>query len=158
MQIDTQIQDQKSILSVSGMLLSRSGQKIKGWRKAKGMTQDELALATGVNVSYISNLEREFSANTKSGRPRASEELCGKLAKILGVPEDEVRELYDWPPKSRPANATEFLKAVEKLHPDFEWHNKFGGIEHQDPDEYDALLQDIDLIVERFFRRQRSAR
>ena len=66
------------------------GEKLKQWRKAKGMTQQELAVAAGVNVSYISNLERDFSANKKSGIPKASEKLAEKFAKILGVNTDEM--------------------------------------------------------------------
>lgn len=156
MQIDTQIQEQKSILSVSASFRMSVGQQIRQWRKAKGLTQEELSLAVGVNISYISNLEREFSANTKSGRPRASEELCAKLARVFGVPEDQIRTLYDWPPKAKPTNAAEFLAAVERLHPDFEFHSKYGGLEDLDEAEYDALLQDIDLIVERTFRNKRK--
>jgi len=66
------------------------------------LTQEELAAAVGVNVSYISNLERDFSANTKSGKPRAGEDLCAKLSKVLGVDEDIIRVEYDWAPKHSP--------------------------------------------------------
>lgn len=67
------------------------GDQLYRWRKARGLTQQELATASGVNVSYISNLERNFSATTKSGKPRPSEGLCDKFAKVLGVSRDEVR-------------------------------------------------------------------
>lgn len=49
-------------------------------------------MAAGVNVSYISNLERDFSANTRSGKPRPSEALCEKFAKVLDVDLSDVRE------------------------------------------------------------------
>jgi transcriptional regulator with XRE-family HTH domain len=65
------------------------GEKLRSWRKAKGMTQPELAVASGVNVSYISNLERNFSAN-KKGKPQPSRELCHKFAKVLGVAETDM--------------------------------------------------------------------
>lgn len=68
------------------------GDQLYRWRKAKGLTQQELALAAGVNVSYISNLERDFSANTRSGKPRPSEALCEKFAKVLDVDLSDVRE------------------------------------------------------------------
>lgn len=67
------------------------GKQLFVWRKAKGKTQQQLADGVGVNVSYISNLERDFSANTKSGKPRPSVELCDKIAKFLEVDVSTVR-------------------------------------------------------------------
>ena len=92
MQTDTPFSSRKSILSVSAELLMSFGEHLYRWRKAKGLTQTQLAAASGVNVSYISNLERDFSATTKSGRPRPSESLCSRFAKVLDVSESEVRE------------------------------------------------------------------
>lgn len=65
------------------------GVKLRAWRKAKGLTQKELAKAAGINVSYVSNLERNFSAN-KKGVPQPSRALCRKFAKVLNVDEAEV--------------------------------------------------------------------
>lgn len=90
------------------------GDKLKAWRKAKGMTQPELAGACGVNVSYISNLERNFSASTKSGKPRPSEALTEKLAKVLGVPIDETRLAAGYAPKSETKVPTKILTAYAK--------------------------------------------
>lgn len=64
---------------------------LRNWRKAKGMTQLELARTSGVNVSYISNLERGFSANTKSGVPKPSEPLVERFSKVLEVDLDVIR-------------------------------------------------------------------
>lgn len=86
------------------------GRKLHEWRKAKGLTQHELALAVGVNVSYISNLERDFSATTKSGRPRPSETLCEKFSKVLGIPLDDVRLAARY----APLNETQSFNIGEK--------------------------------------------
>ncbi len=67
------------------------GEDLYRWRKAKGLTQQELAVATGVNVSYISNLERDFSASAKGGKPKPSLGLVDKIAKVLDVNADAMR-------------------------------------------------------------------
>lgn len=33
---------------------------MKAWRKAKGLTQEELAAAVGIGPAYMSNLERDI--------------------------------------------------------------------------------------------------
>lgn len=91
MKTHTLLQDKKLILSVLANMEMTFGNRLRQWRKAKGMTQEELALAVGVNPSYISNLERNFSATTKSGTPRPSEGLVEKFAKVLSVDLDEIR-------------------------------------------------------------------
>jgi transcriptional regulator with XRE-family HTH domain len=111
----TQIAIAKSILPV---LLVSFGDNLRLWRKRAGMTQTELAKASGVNVSYISNLERDFSANTRSGRPRASEALCERFSKILNVPLDMILLEAGHAPRSMhlPArNAKELIEALNKL-------------------------------------------
>ena len=90
------------------------GKQLKEWRKAKGLTQQDLATAVGVNVSYISNLERDFSANTKSGKPTASETLTEKFAKILGVEVDEVRVAAGYAPKNTPPVPKPILDALAR--------------------------------------------
>ncbi len=79
------------------------GTQLRQWRKAKGLTQQELAVAVGVNVSYISNLERDFSATTKSGKPKASESLADKFAKVLEVDVDTIRLAAGHAPQSKNA-------------------------------------------------------
>ena len=92
MKTNTLFQDNKSILSVLAENFVTFGEQLRAWRKARGLTQEELAKASAVNVSYISNLERGFSANTKSGKPTPSEALCSRFSKVLAVSEDQVRQ------------------------------------------------------------------
>lgn len=66
------------------------GSDLKAWRKKAGLTQQELSEAAGVSVPYISNLERDFSANTRSGKPKASEVICEKFSRVLNVSLDDV--------------------------------------------------------------------
>ena len=76
------------------------GTELYKWRKAKGLTQKELAVASGVNVSYISNLERDFSPTAKGGKPQASLDLVDRLAKVLDVNADKVRLAAGYAPEN----------------------------------------------------------
>lgn len=67
------------------------GTDLKAWRKKAGLTQEELSDASGVSVPYISNLERDISHNTRSGKPKASEAVCEKFARVLGVDPEVVK-------------------------------------------------------------------
>lgn len=93
MKIHTQIQDKKFILTVLKKKEMHFGDHLKKWRKSRGLTQDELAEELGVNISWISNLERNFSANKKSGVPKASEDLAERIALYFGLDKNEVRVL-----------------------------------------------------------------
>lgn len=61
MQNHTQKQINSPILLVSVTNTMFFGEKLYQWRKAKGLTQQELAEAAGIGVAYVSNLERDFS-------------------------------------------------------------------------------------------------
>ena len=61
MEYHTQMQIKTNTISI--IVKKTFGDQLRIWRKAKGMTQKELAKASGVNASWISNLERNFSAN-----------------------------------------------------------------------------------------------
>lgn len=91
MQKHTRFQEITPILLVLGKNKMNFGQLLKQYRKAKGLTQEELAVAAGINVSYVSNLERNFSSTAKGGTPTASPELCDRLEKVLDVPRSELR-------------------------------------------------------------------
>lgn len=47
-----------------------------------------LARRAGVSPTYIGNLVRDYSQNTKSGKVRPSEEVVERIAKALGVDVD----------------------------------------------------------------------
>lgn len=128
------------------------GLDLKRWRKHAGMTQEQLAIAAGVSVPYISNLERDFSANTRSGKPRASEELCAKLAKALRIDEDDIRESAGWLPvafhKGRPESLLDLLKILESLGVD---HSEFADttkLQTATPDELQEVLDSLRVAVE----------
>jgi transcriptional regulator with XRE-family HTH domain len=97
------------------------GEFLKKWRKAKGMTQPELAKAAGINISYVSNLERNFSAN-KKGVPQPSRDLCKRFAKVLEVPEADVLLAANYAPDNGsdavPKPILEALAREGKLNPD----------------------------------------
>lgn len=95
------------------------GVNLKKWRKAAGMTQPELAEAVDVNVSYISNLERNFSAN-KSGKPQPSRALCKRLARVLGINESEVMLAAGYAPDS----SVESFEIMDGVKVNFEEGNK----------------------------------
>jgi transcriptional regulator with XRE-family HTH domain len=112
----TRLQENSPILSVLVNYLMTFGSQLKAWRKAKGMTQPELAKAVGVNVSYISNLERDFSPNTKSGKPRPSEALVEKFSKVLEISLDEIRLAAGYAPlNNKSGKFGRILRAVENM-------------------------------------------
>lgn len=53
------------------------GRNVRSYRKAKGMTQEQLALDAGMERSYVSDLER--------GMRNPSVRALGRLADALGV-------------------------------------------------------------------------
>ncbi|MGC8559733.1 MAG: helix-turn-helix domain-containing protein [Phycisphaerae bacterium] len=70
--------------------LSEFGLKIRNHRQNRGLTQDQLASATGISKPYISNIE--------TGRivgPPTSEKLR-KLEDALGLEENELCRQADW--------------------------------------------------------------
>ena len=96
------------------------GEQLKRWRKAKGLTQEELASAVGIGPAYMSNLERDIAPNTRSGKPRASEDLCHQFAIVLGIEENEVRALYRHAPldSNTPVSAKEALEVLGRIYPE----------------------------------------
>lgn len=118
------------------------GKSLYTWRKAKGLTQEDLAVAVAVNVSYISNLERNFSATTKSGKPRPSEDLCARFAKVLGRELDEVRLAAGYAPSDQRA-----MIEVEGLR--FAPHHA----EQYTPEELEELKQTIEVSYGIFKKR-----
>ena len=72
------------------MLQRKLGQRIAGLRKARKLTQEQLAEALGCSVEFISLVERGVNAPSVAG--------LEKFAKILKV---EVKELFTFEDKKR---------------------------------------------------------
>ncbi len=72
------------------MLQRKLGQRIASLRKAKKLTQEQLAEALGCSVEFISLVERGVNAPSVSG--------LEKFAKVLKV---EVKELFTFEKEKR---------------------------------------------------------
>ena len=66
------------------------GQNLRRIRKEKGLSQEDLALKSDIDRSYVGALERGVYSATVT--------MVGKLAKVLGV---EPSTLLEKPPKNR---------------------------------------------------------
>ena len=72
------------------MLQRKLGQRIAALRKARKLTQEQLAEALGCSVEFISLVERGINAPSVAG--------LEKFAKILKI---EVKELFTFEEKKR---------------------------------------------------------
>lgn len=72
------------------MLQRKLGQRIAGLRKARKLTQEQLAEVIGCSVEFISLVERGVNAPSVAG--------LEKFAKILKT---EVKELFNFEEKKR---------------------------------------------------------
>ncbi len=72
------------------MLQKKLGQRIASLRKAKKLTQEQLAEALGCSVEFVSLVERGVNAPSVAG--------LEKFAKILRI---EVKELFTFEEKKR---------------------------------------------------------
>lgn len=77
------------------------GQRIRHYRKAKGLSQEELACASDISVTHMSHIE---TGNTKLSLP-----VLVKIAKTLNVQTDAL--LYD----SVELNSTVASKKVQSI-------------------------------------------
>lgn len=75
---------------IKSVLQRKLGQRIASLRKAKKLTQEQLAEALGCSVEFISLVERGVNAPSVSG--------LEKFAKILKV---EVKELFTFEKEKR---------------------------------------------------------
>lgn len=75
------------------------------WLRAKIKENDisnaELARRVGVSPTYIGNLLRDFSPNSKTGNIRASELVVEAIANALGADIDEARTAAGYAMKNR---------------------------------------------------------
>lgn len=84
------------------------GQRIKRYREEKGMSQNALAVETGIAKSYLWSLEKDSTAT------RPSAESLYKIAKALGVTMSALlgRELLTDPPEGVPPGLAEFARTT----------------------------------------------
>lgn len=66
-------------------MIRTNGQKIRIARERKGLTLAQLAEQVGKTAPYISDIER--------GNRRGSYETLERIAKVLGLKVDEIREV-----------------------------------------------------------------
>jgi transcriptional regulator with XRE-family HTH domain len=133
------------------------GQKLKLWREAARLTQVQLAKAAQLSVPYVSNLERDFASNTRSGRPRASLAVADRLAQALNVPKDEVRHAAGHAsehPITKPQTVNELLHVLNELGVSAQF---LGGVESypDDPDLLQDILDDFATVLALRFRRKK---
>lgn len=58
-------------------------QRIRAFRKLKGLTQQELAERTGISLAVLGAVER--------GNRKAEEQILAKIAKVLGISLQELK-------------------------------------------------------------------
>lgn len=61
------------------------GEKLRKLRKQKGLTQEKLSEMTGIDYSYLNQIE--------AGKKNPSLKRITKLARVLGVPLEELMKL-----------------------------------------------------------------
>jgi transcriptional regulator with XRE-family HTH domain len=97
------------------MQTSEFGKWLRKWRKARGLTQDELGQKIGFTGKYVSVLERGWQqASGEFVRP--SEEFVEKAATELRRPVEEARALAGYTPSPVPVTmrtVTRILEAQE---------------------------------------------
>ncbi len=59
-------------------------QRIRAFRKLKGLTQQELAERTGISLAVLGAIER--------GNRRAEEQMLAQIAEVLGISLQELKE------------------------------------------------------------------
>lgn len=77
-----------------------------------GLSNAELARRAGVSATYIGNLVRNFSPNTKDGKGRPSEQVVADIAKAFGVDADEARLAAGYAPQSAADDTHEIYAGI----------------------------------------------
>jgi transcriptional regulator with XRE-family HTH domain len=71
-------------------IIEKTAKRIKFLRKERGLSQESLALASGLNISYIGNIERYLKCPTIDTLNRIASALNVSLSELLYF--DEPRE------------------------------------------------------------------
>lgn len=76
------------------------GEWLRQQIKSKGLSNAEVARRAKVSPTYIGNLVRDFSPNTKDGKGRPSEEVVADIAKAVGGDINEARLAAGYAPEN----------------------------------------------------------
>jgi len=138
-----------------GVMVISFGKWLFDKRQEKRLTQTQLGERAGISTSYISTIERAQRHSTTNAVPRPSEDTVERLATALDIDLDEARIAAGYLPKTmtiKPTNAAEFIHALESL--GVGHFENIQGIHHLTPDEYEAMLKDLRLVIEVSLRRK----
>lgn len=154
------MQNQSVLQPLTLKLLVHMTQTFGQWLREKinqrNLTNAEVARRAGVSSTYIGNLVRDYSQNTKSGKARPSVEVVDQIAKALNVSTYEARLAAGYAPDEphpRARSAIEALQIIEKIIPGFE------GLLLAEPmsDEIaERVLEDFRMIAELHHNRARK--
>ena len=107
------------------------GERIKHLRRQRGLTQRQVAEATGVDFSYLSKIENERLEHTPSIK------MLQDLARVLEVDELELMDLANKVPQgfeaiARDKDATRFFRrASETVKSSEEWRDLLDYLERR---------------------------
>ncbi len=111
------------------------GEWLRQQIKDKGLSNAEVARRAKVSPTYIGNLVRDFSPNTKDGKGRPSEEVVAEIAKAVGGDLNEARLAAGYAPEN---SASDFDDKVRIAFQDAgNWSN----------DEKEKILESVRLFV-----------
>jgi transcriptional regulator with XRE-family HTH domain len=132
------------------------GEWLREKLKEARMSNAELARWVDVSPTYIGNLVRDYSPNTKSGKaPRPSERLVEKIAKAVKADPDEARQAAGYAPQTPlfpPKTKAELVAALEKIGVE---HIEFSNdISESSPEQLQELFDAVKLAVEITLSRQ----
>lgn len=94
--------------------VSPFGQWLKKWRKARQLTQTQLAVKAGCGQSIISQHERGVRQEVGGDFIRPEPDLVERLATALGRPVEEARLLAGYAPSPAPVTLREVNRIMEE--------------------------------------------
>lgn len=78
--------------------------------KENHFSNAEVARRVGVSPTYIGNLVRDYSPNTKSGKAKPSEEVLKNIVEVVGGDLDEARLAAGYAPKNGTSEIPEAVR------------------------------------------------
>lgn len=121
------------------------GKELRRRRKDFGWTQEDLALKSGLSVSYISTIEREQPHSQSGAELRPEPDKIEKLATALKWKTDDALDLAGYARKDKiftrkPETVSEFISLLEAAGLDLQFDADFSNFT---PDDFQDLLDDI---------------